>query len=110
MNDNYDPTDLVGQERKSKEIAKDNKIKRDGDIEDFLWMMGDKRGRRFIWRLLDKAGVYRSSFTGNSNTFFLEGQRNMGLMIMDEIHSNCPDLYVVMLKENSGNGSTTTAS
>lgn len=110
MNDNYDPTDIVGQERRSKEGAKDRKIKRDGEVEDFLWMMGDKRGRRFIWRLLDKAGVFRSSFTGNSNTFFLEGQRNIGLMVLDEIHSNCPDLYVTMLKENSSNGSTTTTS
>ena len=110
MNQNYDPIDLVGQEKKSKEGVKERKVKREGEIEDFLWMMGDKRGRRFVWRLLEKAGVYRSSFTGNSNTFFLEGQRNMGLMIMDEIHSNCPDLYVIMLKENSGNGSTTNAS
>ena len=50
-------------------------------------------------RLLERTGVFRSSFTGNSETFFLEGQRNVGLMLMAQIHDACPEKYTAMLEE-----------
>jgi hypothetical protein len=101
--DNLDPIDIVGQEKRQAEMAKDRKNLRNGQIEDFKWLMSDKRGRRFIWRLLEMTGVYRTSFTGNSTTFFNEGQRNIGLMVVNEVHSNCPELYETLIKENSNN-------
>jgi len=64
-----------------------------------VWLMGNKRGRRIMWRLLEKTGVYRCSFTGNSTTFFNEGQRNVGLMLTAQIHEHAPDAYALMLKE-----------
>lgn len=70
------------------------------EVEDLKWLMSDKRGRRVMWRLLETAGVYRSSFTGNSETFFREGQRNVGLKLLAEIHEHCPDAFVMMLKEH----------
>lgn len=105
MNESFDPIDIVGQSKQAEQSALQRKKEREGQIEDFKWLMGDQRGRRFIWRLLEKAGVYRSSFTGNSSTFFNEGQRNMGLMVIGELHAICPELYVTMIKENSSNGS-----
>ena len=69
------------------------------DRDDFKWLMDDKRGRRIMWRLLERTGVFRSSFTGNSETFFLEGQRNVGLMLMAQIHDACPEKYTAMLEE-----------
>lgn len=98
-----DPIDIVGQELRQAEMAKDRRTERNGQIEDFKWLMSDKRGRRFIWRLLEMTGVYRTSFTGNSTTFFNEGQRNIGLMVVNEVHSNCPELYETLIKENSNN-------
>ena len=103
MTDNFDPVDLVGQEEAAEKKQKDRKLNRDGQIEDFKWIMSDKRGRRFMWRLLEVTGVYRTSFTGNSTTFFNEGMRNVGLIVMNEIHENCPELYETLIKENSRN-------
>lgn len=103
MTDNFDPVDLVGQEEAASKKQKDMKLSRDGQIEDFKWIMADKRGRRFMWRLLEVTGVYRTSFTGNSTTFFNEGMRNVGLIVMNEIHENCPELYETLIKENSRN-------
>lgn len=70
------------------------------EVDDLRWMMSDKRGRRVMWRLLETSGVYRSSFTGNSETFFREGQRNVGLKLLADIHEHCPDAFVLMLKEH----------
>lgn len=104
MTENFDPVDLVGQELQAEKKEKDRKLSRDGQVEDFKWLMSDKRGRRFVWRLLEMTGVYRTSFTGNSTTFFNEGMRNVGLMVVNEIHSNCPELYDTLIKENGNNG------
>ena len=103
MTENFDPVDLVGQEQQAEKKQKDRKLNRDGQIEDFKWLMSDQRGRRFVYRVLEMTGVYRTSFTGNSTTFFNEGMRNVGLMVVNEIHEHCPELYATLIKENSKN-------
>jgi hypothetical protein len=70
------------------------------ESEDVKWLMSSKRGRRMLWRTLDRAGVFRLSFNTNSMTMaFAEGARNEGLRLMATIHSACPELYPTMLKE-----------
>jgi hypothetical protein len=89
------PTEDEAAEAKRAEVAR--LTQRDND--DLQWLMADKRGRRVMQRLLDKAGIYRSSFTGNSETFFREGERNVGLYWVARIHEVCPDRYLLMIKE-----------
>ena len=62
-------------------------------------VMGTKEGRRYVWWLLDQCGVFRTSFTGNSTTFFNEGQRNVGLILMGDVNAACPEQYLVMINE-----------
>jgi hypothetical protein len=94
-----DPLDLRGQEKAKAESDEVRKLTAQTESEDFKWLMGSKRGRRIVWRLLERTGVYRSSFTGNSETFFREGQRNIGLMLMAQINECAPEQYSLMLKE-----------
>ena len=72
---------------------------RDRELHDLRTLMQSIEGRRFIWRLLDRAGVFRTSFTGNSTTFFNEGQRNMGLIVLADVHEACADKYILMMTE-----------
>lgn len=95
-----DPFDLKGQEEAQKEAKKLADFEEKTETEDLKWVMSNKRGRRFVWRLMERTGIYRTSFTGNSTTFFNEGQRNIGLMLVSEIHEVCPDQYTLMVKEN----------
>lgn len=44
-------------------------------------LLDQEAGQRFLWWLLERSHVFRTSFTGNSNTFFLEGERNIGLQV-----------------------------
>lgn len=79
---------------------------RDRELADIRLVMSSVEGRRFVWRLLEKAGVFRTSFTGNSTTFFNEGMRNMGLMVLGDVHEACASEYIVMMNESKeGNGS-----
>lgn len=102
-NTRRDPLNLRQQEIETERDVRSAKIKRDQEIADFKWLVESKQGRRFLWRLLEKTGVYRSSFTGSSETFFLEGQRNIGLLLVSELNAICPDVYSTMLKEQKSN-------
>lgn len=95
----FDPLDLQGQDRRKARSEDRAKLLSLRDQDDFKWLMGDKRGRRVVWRLLERTGVFRSSFTGNSETFFREGERNVGLVLMAHIHEYSPEQYALMIRE-----------
>jgi len=96
---NYDPFDIAGQQKRREDRGNRSALQRKTDEEDIRWLMGQKQGRRIVARLLSMTGVYRTSFTGNSETFFREGMRNIGLILLSDIHNLCPEEFVSMLKE-----------
>ena len=98
----YDPLDIKSQERAQEDRELRDRVERENEGEDIKWLMSDKRGRRVLWRLMDQAGVFRSSFNTNAMAMaFAEGNRNYGLRILSMIHTNCPRQYPVMMKENT---------
>jgi hypothetical protein len=94
-----DPTDLKAHEREAEAAGLEQSTVRRQEVEDLKWLMAHKQGRRFVQRLLEKAGVYRTSFTGNSETFFREGMRNIGLFVLSEVMEVTPEQFALMLKE-----------
>lgn len=100
MTRDYDPLDLPGQQRDKAEAERRERLARENEAEDFKWLMSHAQGRRFVWRLLEKAGMYRTSFTGNSETFFREGQRNFGIMLTVLANEHCPEQYALMVSES----------
>lgn len=87
-----------------KEQVKSAKFKernrRNQELKDVIAVMDMPAGRRFIWRYLEKCGVYRQSYTGNSETFFREGSRSIGLNLLGDIMDANPELYVKLIQEN----------
>jgi hypothetical protein len=75
------------------------KRKAQQEDDDLLTVMSTEAGRRFIWRLLCSTGMRRSSYTGNSETFFREGERNVGLRLQADIERVDFHLYVAMQRE-----------
>ena len=84
---------------KGDEQSKVSKEQREEYELAFKSVMNTEQGRRFFWTLLEDCGIYRSSFTGNSSTFFNEGERNVGLKYMTRCMDICPDLYLKMQSE-----------
>lgn len=96
----HNPFDLSEQERATAQTADEERLSREREKSDLCWLMGNKQGRRFMWRLLGAAGVFHSSFsTNNAAMAFNEGKRNIGLQQLNDIMEHCPGHYNTMLSE-----------
>jgi hypothetical protein len=63
-------------------------------------IMGQMGSRAWMHELLVNCHIFAPSFTGEALTSaFNEGQRNIGLILMADIMSACPNLYVTMMEE-----------
>ncbi len=72
----------------------------DKELADIAELMSFKINRRVVWRLLELAGVFRSSFAIETPAMaFNEGQRNIGLVLLADIMAACPERLQQMMKE-----------
>lgn len=99
-----DPTDL---NRLAREAEADEAVaseRRRKELDDLRWWLGHPQGRRIIGRLLEQAGMFRSSFNHSGSVMaFQEGKRDIGLFITSEILEASPDGYMKVLKEFKAN-------
>lgn len=101
MSDEFDPTDKPANDAARVQDADMQKAARLEEQEDLKFVMSHQQGRRLMWRLLSKAGVYRTSFSQNGlEMAFREGQRNLGLFLQAEILDACPERHQQMVKES----------
>ena len=71
-------------------------------LENVKAVMSTHQGREVIWYILDLCPIYSSAFTGNSQTFYLEGQRDIGLDILKLLEDADPTLYPKLILEKQG--------
>lgn len=84
-----DPEELERAERGIEDAASDLK-----------WVLSDPRGRRFLWELLGRCGLYRLSYEhSGSATMFKEGERNIGLELVARIMSVDHTAYLLAQTE-----------
>lgn len=86
--------------RKTNEVSPVDKMVREQQLEDLRQVMSTPNGRRFVWRFLSDANVFRSCFTGNSTTFYLEGRRDVVLPYYQDIMQACPEMFWKAQQEN----------
>ena len=91
---------IAGNEAAQNRLRNEEKLRLSQLNADMKKVMATPEGRRLIWHFLDNtAAVFSGSFTGNSETFFREGRRDVGISIMKLAQSVDPDAYVAMLQE-----------
>lgn len=97
MSDNvtYDAGDEA-QVSKKKTKAQ---LRREKELEELRQVLSSRAGRSVIWRILGWCGVYDSSFTGNSTTFFNEGKRKIGQLLIEELAAADKRVYAKMQLE-----------
>jgi hypothetical protein len=71
-------------------------------IEFVVAAMGTKQGRSWFLNLLSLCSIFDGTFTGDALLeSFTKGQRNIGLMVYNDIVTHCPDDFVRMMKESA---------
>lgn len=64
------------------------------DLDDATrFVLAHPQARQFVWWILEQCGIFRVSFSGNSSTFFAEGERNIGLKIVSQLDSVSPTAF-----------------
>ena len=68
--------------------------------ETVTWLMGTMAGREWLYNLLSECHVFVSSFSLNAyEGAFREGERNVGLRLLNDVMQTAPDDYVLMMRE-----------
>lgn len=95
------PFDAGNPEHVRERARKAKRQERDRDA--FLTaMMEQQHGRSWMFDLLGFCGVSRSSFASNALEMARrEGQRNVGLYLLEQVTRVAPESYVEMLKEHA---------
>lgn len=93
-----DPVD-VGDESQVKKRKTAAQLILEREIEELKIVLSQYAGRAFVWQILEECGVYKSSMTNDSWTFYKEGQRSVGLWLLQRLFEADSQVYTVMRNE-----------
>ena len=92
--------DVFNIDAQNKEAQKEYEKRRVREIDDLQKVLKSPEGRRFVWRVLSEAGVFKASFSLNSmQTAFNEGRRDIGIWLIKDIDRAEPNAYAQMQRE-----------
>lgn len=81
----------AADEEQVRKREKKNKNEREQELEDIKDILSRPSGLRFFKRMMRKGQMFNTTFTGNSQTFFLEGHRNFALEYFGDVCEACPE-------------------
>jgi hypothetical protein len=90
----------LGDEAAQERLRQREKMRGRQRTDDARAVMATPPGRRFVYDLLHaRCGWGGETFTGNSQTFHLEGMRAVGVRLVADLQEWCPDDYVRMVAQ-----------
>ena len=67
------------------EVQEKVKEARERELNDLRKIISTEEGKNFFCRLLTRGRIYTTTFTGNSQGMFNEGERNLALWVLGEL-------------------------
>ena len=91
-------------DRKSIREAEKRSARLERDRAEYLAnAMSTIPGRAYIWTQLESAHVFASSYSPNPlQMAFTEGERNQGLLLLNDLMHYCPDQFIQAMREANG--------
>lgn len=77
---------------------------REKELEDIRMILSTVSGRRFIWRYLDKCGLFKTSWHPSAQIHFLEGKRSVALELMADIVEADQNSFIKLMSESQMGG------
>lgn len=96
----HDPLDTRAQEQARRESERRRQQAAIVEGDDTRWLMSNRRGRRIVWRILERSGLYHSPFSLNtSDMAHRVGMQNEGRATLALIETHTPDQVAAMKRE-----------
>ena len=92
----------AADEKQVKKAERKKQSERERHALDIQFLLKTDEGQRVFWKYLSHCKVFEECFTGNSHTFYNEGRRSVGLMILADITKNCPEVWIEMMQKRKG--------
>jgi hypothetical protein len=84
-----------------KEAGSKKQLQKKQKQADLKFVLETAQGKRFLWGLLKKCGIFETSYDSNPHTvYFKEGRRNLGLELIAEINDASPEALEAMMTES----------
>jgi hypothetical protein len=93
--------DFDNREQQREQQTQREKDQRRQELDDLRAVLRTSSGRRFIWCMLEDAGILHDAFTGNSNTYYILGKQAYGKRLFADILKHFPKQYIQMQNEAS---------
>lgn len=90
----------AGDESQVKERSKKARTVRERELDDLREILATKGGRRFIWRQLEATELFSVSKVMNAAIYALEGKREIGKALFQDVMEAQPEAYLLMMKES----------
>jgi hypothetical protein len=91
---------MTEENKVSKLLNKRSARKRQRELDDIEFILKSSQGRRFFYRLFEISGIWRTSMsTQNEMVLFNEGQRNVGLIVLNDMMLRTPSSLLKMQEE-----------
>lgn len=81
----------AADEAEVENLQKKQKNDREQELEDIKFLLKYPSGIRFFKRLFTEGRIFQTTFTGNSQTYFLEGHRNLALKFFSDVCEVSPN-------------------
>jgi hypothetical protein len=90
----------AGDEGAVKERTKKVKSARDRELDDLRAVLATREGRRLVWRLFEQTEMFSVSKVMNAAIYALEGKREIGKLLFNDVMEAKPEAYLQMMKES----------
>lgn len=93
-------TDNTVDPRKQRLARKEEKRRRNDELEDLQSVLASEAGRRFIWRMLTYCRVFNSIWEANARIHHNAGRQDVGHFLMAEIREADETAFVTLMSES----------
>jgi len=69
-------------------------IEEDNYKKDLKWLLDSEQGYRFFSKFFKDTKVFDETFTGNSQTYYNEGRRSVGLKYVRDCKKANPEVFL----------------
>jgi len=85
------------------ERQEDIKRERQQELDDVKKVIKTPAGLRLFRRLFEAGHMFRTTYTGNSQGYFLEGHRNFALMFFQDVVEVAPEVVPEFINRDEEN-------